>query len=99
VNEEAVDDKGERLEAFVRAILDHGTTLWPDTSCGRGGIGGQAFTTTAHAEVIEHLAYAALHGQTLKEAADEYAVMWPGTRRLDESPKRPRRAGPDGRPQ
>jgi hypothetical protein len=86
-----------RLEAFLRAILDHGTTMWSSSSCGHGP-GAATMTTSAHAEVVQHLAMAALRGETLEEAADSYAYMWPGTRRLDEAPGRSGRAGPDGRP-
>ena len=88
----------ERLKAHIGAILDHGMTTWGDTSCGRGGAGGQAMTTTAHPEVIQHLALSALHGVDLKEAADQYAAMLPNAARLDEKPRPARRAGADGRP-
>ena len=88
----------ERLRAYIVALLDHGTTTWSDTSCGRGGVGGRAMTTTAHPDVIQHLALSALHGATLTEAADQYAEMLPNTARLDEKPRRARRAGADGRP-
>lgn len=91
-------DEERRLRGFLEAILHHGVTLWSDTSCGRGGVGGQAMTTTAHAGVVEHLSSYALHGYTLTQAADDYATMWPNTVRLDLPPKPPRRAGADGRP-
>jgi hypothetical protein len=90
--------EADRLEAFLRAILDHGTTMWSDSSCGRGGVGGQTITTTAHPDVIQFLVLSALRGKTLVETADDYALMWPGTLRLDEPPGRSGRAGPDGRP-
>jgi hypothetical protein len=98
MSETTAESREERLEGFILAILDHGTTLWANTACGQGGVGGQAMTTTAHPEVIQHLAFAALRGQTLKEAADDYAVMWPNARRLDGPPGQSGRAGPDGRP-
>ena len=88
----------ERLKAYIGAILDHGMTTWSDTSCGRGGAGGQAMTTTAHPDVLQHLVLSALHGWTLTEAADQYAAMLPSTTRLDEKPRPARRAGADGRP-
>lgn len=88
----------ERLHAFLRAIYDHGSTTWPNTTCGMGGIGGQALTTTRHGEVVDHLVYEALRGRSLKEAADDWEDYSPGSRRLDGPPGRPRRAGPDGRP-
>lgn len=94
----ALRAENERLKAHVMAIFDHGLTTWGDTSCGSGRAGGQAMTTTAHPEVIQHLASSALYGCTLKDAADQYAAMLPNTVRLDERPRRARRAGPDGRP-
>ncbi len=87
-----------RLREFILAIWEHGTSTWANTSCGRGGIAGQAITTNAHPEVIDFLARCALEGNTLRAAADEYAVLHPSTSRLDEPPKRSGRAGPDGRP-
>lgn len=88
----------ERLTDYLTAILDHGSTMWADSSCGRGSAGGQTITSTAHGEVVQHLVQSALQGVTVKEAADAYAEWVPGTSRLDEPAKRPRRAGPDGRP-
>ena len=93
-----MDDEVARLTAFLRAIYDHGLTTWSDTSCGTGGIGGQAFTTEAHSEVIQCLLNNALSGRTLTEAADEWEAYYPGTGRLDQPAKAPRRRGPDGRP-
>lgn len=49
----------ERLESYIAAIFNHGMTVWSDTSCGRGGAGGQMITTTSHPEVIQHLVSAA----------------------------------------
>jgi hypothetical protein len=52
----------------------------------------------AHPEITRYLAAAALRGRTLKEAADHYARVWPGTRRLDDLPPRIRGAGVTPRP-
>ncbi len=87
-----------RLREFLRALAYHGWTVWPNTTCGRGGVGGWAMTTTPHLEVIQHLVSFALSGRTLAEAADAYEAMLPDTVRLDCSPGRSGRAGPDGRP-
>lgn len=88
----------ERLTGYLTAILDHGSTMWSDSACGSGSAGGQTITSVAHGEVVQHLVQSALQGVSVKEAADAYAEWVPGTSRLDEPAKRPRRAGPDGRP-
>ncbi len=93
-----VKTEEERLRSFLEAISWHGRTVWPDSSCGRGGVGGQTLTTEYHGEVVDHLVTSALRGETLEEAAVAYSCMWPRSRRLDAKPARSRRAGPDGRP-
>lgn len=89
----------ERLTGILKAVAAHGATVWPNTACGRGGIAGQAVTTTVHPEAFEHLVAGGLQGQSLKDIADSYAAMWgDGVARLDEPPRPTRRAGQDGRP-
>lgn len=90
--------ENERLTSFLMAIYNHGTTTWPDSSCGSGQPAGQMITSEAHIEVIQHLCSAAFTGKTLTEAADQWEKIMPGTTRLDAAPAAPRRRGRDGRP-
>lgn len=100
----AIDDteRAHRLEAHLVALAQHGTTTWPSTAMGAGGIGGSALCTEAHADVVAHLTHGALAGDTLTETADTYEAMWgeqaAEMTRLDEEPARTGRRGPDGRP-
>jgi hypothetical protein len=87
-----------RVMAIVSAIAQHGSTAWPDTTCGRGGVGGRAITYTHHGDAVQHLAVGAIQGHTLKQLADRWALMHPGSARLDQPPRAAHRAGPDGRP-
>lgn len=91
-------DEGARLRSFLLAIARHGQTMWPDTSMGGGGIGGQMITSEQHGEVVDHLVSCALRGDSLKQAADDWARLFPGTPRLDGPAGRSGRRGPDGRP-
>lgn len=92
------DSEAARLRSFLEAIYREGSTVWPNTSCGRGGIGGQMMTTTWHHDAIDTLLQGALRGETLEQAADVYASMYPNARRLDVPSTHARRAGEDGRP-
>lgn len=98
------NDRGEllaevdRLRAFITAALSHGMTTWPDGGRGTGRAAGQMVTTEAHIEVLDHLLRCAWHGDSVTDAADQWAELFPTTVRLDQPPAAPRRRGLDGRP-
>ncbi len=95
---EELRSENERLARFIDALAEHATTTWPDSSCGSGRPAGQMITTTAHVAAIAMLVRSCQAGKSVTEAADAYAVEWPGTTRLDGPAGRSSHAGPDGRP-
>lgn len=95
---EQLSHENARLAGFVAALAEHALTTWPDSSCGTGRPAGQMFTTTAHVEAINTLLAHCEAGQSVAEAADAYAAMFPGSTRLDGPAGRSSHAGPDGRP-
>lgn len=96
----------DRMRGLAVALVAHGNTTWPDGGCGTGRAAGQMVTGEAHIEVIDHLTRFMLadpadypgQAMDIKQAADEWEQLFPGTVRLDAGPAIPQRRGPDGRP-
>lgn len=109
-----IDDPDAELRRLVLAMYHHGSTLWADSTCGRGGAGGQVMTTSYHNELMDVLVEQAarlatdineakitgrpVYGYVLEDADALWQEWHPGSASIV-GPARPsRRAGPDGRP-